>query len=821
MSYKKSWPTIGYMNISLKEDWATFPWQGAVSAAEKRKVNLFSMFGQPMNFPDSIIQQANTVYELASKRFLDGLIYWKGHLSTYVDDDRLKEYLDQLQIPVVIVEDDLPPFPTVSYGNYEGIRMLIDHLVLVHDYTKIGFIGRGDFHSGFRLRFQAYQDGLKAYDLEYNPDFAVPWVSWKNEYNGRSNDEILDEWILESIKAGLKAVICMADPIAWWCMRRMDKLGLIVPDDLAVVSFDGFTFSKVCNPPLTTIDPNFTGLGALAVNTMVDVLEGKTIQEKIMLQPEMILARSCGCMEANVLRAAGSSEKDIFPKETIIAQIAFILQDDDRQNIEMLYDSFLSDINHKKNDSFLYLLEKILINNIKNKKSLRPWQDVITLFNKIKTNHPELAEELCHQARILINNASTRREGWIRVKTVFRMLVERQVSTEILTNFEISKLLEIIMQNLKKLGIRRCYLSLFYDSFSYQYPDKLPVKSKMILAFDENGRIELGSSGMEFSTYDVIPENINSSNRLANWTVFPLYFRENQIGFIIFEIGQDTGLTCEFLSVFISSSLQGVMLIDENIKAYKKLEQTRIKLQRELDVAKNIQTALLPKNINHKLFDISAIMKTAIAVGGDYYDIFNIHDRDWFVVGDVSGHGVHAGLIMMMAQTSIHLLLKQFPDLTPSQLLAFTNEAVRESIKKLHDDKYMTISALSHIKDGEFIHSGMHLPILIYRRENKKVEQIETNGMWLGILDDISAMNTDRNFVVNPGDCLLLYTDGLTEAKSINGDYYGFTRLINVFEAAGEKTSDEIINSILSELDDTFIDDDITLVAIKRPLLSN
>ncbi|MCP4135249.1 MAG: AAA family ATPase, partial [bacterium] len=85
------------------------------------------------------------------------------------------------------------------------------------------------------------------------------------------------------------------------------------------------------------------------------------------------------------------------------------------------------------------------------------------------------------------------------------------------------------------------------------------------------------------------------------------------------------------------------------------------KLEKEMEIAANIQTGLLPQNPFIKDYEISAYMNPADDVGGDYYDIINAEGRDWIVIGDVSGHGVPAGLIMMMVQTSIHTVLTQHP----------------------------------------------------------------------------------------------------------------------------------------------------------------
>lgn len=83
-------------------------------------------------------------------------------------------------------------------------------------------------------------------------------------------------------------------------------------------------------------------------------------------------------------------------------------------------------------------------------------------------------------------------------------------------------------------------------------------------------------------------------------------------------------------------------------------------------------------------------MKPADDVGGDYYDVINIGGYDWIVIGDVSGHGVTAGLVMMMVQTSIHSVLQGNPGIKPSELIEQVNSVIIGNIRKFNENKYLT-----------------------------------------------------------------------------------------------------------------------------------
>jgi serine phosphatase RsbU (regulator of sigma subunit) len=263
-----------------------------------------------------------------------------------------------------------------------------------------------------------------------------------------------------------------------------------------------------------------------------------------------------------------------------------------------------------------------------------------------------------------------------------------------------------------------------------------------------------------------------------------------------------------------TNELQAAM---EELEAInEELTRTRDALWGEMQLAKKIQTVLLPENPRMPKFDIAAFMEPADEVGGDYYDVINVKDRDWFLIGDVSGHGVPAGLIMMMAQTAINTILTKMPHLSPSELLAAINTTLTNNIKRLGEDKYMTMTVFASAEDGKITFAGLHQDILLYRKSSDTVEEIESSGIWLGLIDDIAPYNIDQELSIFPGDVMLVYTDGITEANDQQNNMYSGERLVKVFSAAAEKTSEEIKTALLDSLKGYRTHDDVTFMVIKR-----
>jgi len=252
-----------------------------------------------------------------------------------------------------------------------------------------------------------------------------------------------------------------------------------------------------------------------------------------------------------------------------------------------------------------------------------------------------------------------------------------------------------------------------------------------------------------------------------------------------------------------------------------KLKQALSEIWGEMNLAHRIQTALVPAAPVLPGFDVACHMTTATEVGGDYYDVISTAEGHWVVIGDVSGHGVTAGLVMMMARTAIRTAIEsaqstQGATPTPAAVLAVTNRTLVESIQKLGLDKYMTISLLQHRENGHFLHAGLHLDLLVLRRDGRSVERYETTGCWLGIDAQAGEWLENHTLQLDPGDILVLYTDGVTEAMK-NGELFGERRLENVLlEAASRGGPQEIRQSILAAIADWEKPDDVTVVVLRR-----
>ncbi len=248
------------------------------------------------------------------------------------------------------------------------------------------------------------------------------------------------------------------------------------------------------------------------------------------------------------------------------------------------------------------------------------------------------------------------------------------------------------------------------------------------------------------------------------------------------------------------------------------LRKARDAIWSEMELAKRIQTALLPDEEKISGYEVVAKMVPAKEVGGDYYDIIETTRGDkWITIGDVSGHGVDSGLIMMMAQTSILSTVNNSVNPNPSDVLCSINTVIRENISRLGSDHYMTIMAIKFTETDMTI-AGKHQDIIIYRAASNKTEIVTTKGTWLGIAEKIGHFQKDQKVRINDGDIIMLFTDGITEATNKKGEMFGQMRLEQLLDQYADLPINKILEKIINEVN-RYQDeqlDDMTILIIKK-----
>ena len=214
-------------------------------------------------------------------------------------------------------------------------------------------------------------------------------------------------------------------------------------------------------------------------------------------------------------------------------------------------------------------------------------------------------------------------------------------------------------------------------------------------------------------------------------------------------------------------------------------------------------------------------MLPAAQVGGDFYDILREGSGDphfWLLVGDVSGHGLEAGLIVLMAQAAAQATLRSMPSVGPKQLVARVNEVLHENIRqRMSRDDFMTLMAMRHDGLGCFRFAGGHLPVFVARRDGS-VTAIDHGGPWCGVIPGIEDQLVEHQVRLGEGDVLCLITDGITEARDPTGQMFGEERLLDELREALPLPPDEALFRLLEKIRSfaAVQEDHMTAIFLKR-----
>lgn len=255
-----------------------------------------------------------------------------------------------------------------------------------------------------------------------------------------------------------------------------------------------------------------------------------------------------------------------------------------------------------------------------------------------------------------------------------------------------------------------------------------------------------------------------------------------------------------------------------NALHYKELAETE-RLEEEMRMGRQIQMMLLPQRVPHiSGLMVEGMMEPAKEIGGDYYDFISLPDKDALsiVIGDVSGKGVAAGLLMAMAKTAIHTLSQE--ESSPMKILLRANQILNQHIS---GQKFMTMLYFRWQAGNKTLtySSAGHEHILIYRNQAKKLESIVSGGLMLGMIPDIETFLEEKQIQFDPGDKILLYTDGVTEALNKDQERFGLERLKEVFQTHNDKSPQALMGLVKDEVYDFIGDvpqyDDITLVVLE------
>lgn len=257
-------------------------------------------------------------------------------------------------------------------------------------------------------------------------------------------------------------------------------------------------------------------------------------------------------------------------------------------------------------------------------------------------------------------------------------------------------------------------------------------------------------------------------------------------------------------------------------RLYDKLKDENLRLGAELDVARKLQMMVLPTPGELDRIpdlEIASHVEPADEVGGDYYDVLYIPGGAKIGIGDVTGHGVESGVLMLMVQSVGRALYERGVE-DPCAFLDVLNRSIYKNVERTRTDKHLSLAFIDYSNDQVTI-AGQHEEVIVIRKDGS-VERLDTIdlGFPIGLEENILEFVSSISVPFTAGDMMVLYTDGITEAENMEGELYGLERLIEsalrVHDASAGEATSQIIADVKAHIGKQKVHDDITLVVLKH-----
>ena len=256
------------------------------------------------------------------------------------------------------------------------------------------------------------------------------------------------------------------------------------------------------------------------------------------------------------------------------------------------------------------------------------------------------------------------------------------------------------------------------------------------------------------------------------------------------------------------------------IEETKQINEQKGRMESELQIARDIQMTMLPKTFppfpDRSDIDVYAQLKPAKEVGGDLYDFFVRDEKLFFCIGDVSGKGVPASLVMAVTMALFRTLSSH--EANPERIISRLNNTISEG-----NDSEMFVTLFLGVLDLptgrlRYANAGHNAPLLI-ESEGKKVTMLDVNpNLPVGIMHDWKYIAQEK--LIEPNSAIFLYTDGLTEAENINQQLFGEKRLINAIQQVESTLQphtfiEHIFENVKQFVGEADQSDDLTMMAVR------
>jgi signal transduction histidine kinase/DNA-binding LacI/PurR family transcriptional regulator len=601
--------TIAVLGAQLSRAWGSEFMAGVLDSAKAHDMNVVYFVGGkpvPLAAPEHS-GRSYGLYDLIKPGQFDGILLAAdiGHGPSTED---IKNFC-RIFAPTPVASFAIQAEGVSSFiaDNNDGMRAMIRHLIEVHGYKRVAFIRGPLGQLEADQRFEAYQQELKAHDIDFDERIVV-----EGDYSPESGRAAV-RTLLDERGLRIQSIAASNDRMAFGAIEVLQQRGIQVPDSVAVTGFDDVSESQSMGVPLTTVHQSFTEAGKLAFGALIKRMNGERVDDINIMPAQLVVRWSCGCLPENVKRAI------VLPKEVAhtgrlenkrdaairaLLEAADIPENDPAQAqyrdvFGRTWDVFLASLRETdKSDAFLKMIQSTVEVLQRYEYDPTTWHNVISTFRKyalggITSNTTMLrAENLFQQARLLVGELSQRAQAFRRLQFEQQEEILSRFGFSMAPAMTLEDIGDAISTHFPTLGLKHWYVMFYSDvSAPGSISSPPPESYRLLLQYDHN-KFQIPEEKSAIATGRLVPRGKTPEDHRYTAIVMPLSLASNRFGFMWAEMGPTDWDVYVRLKNLLSSALLRTMLVQQREQAQEEVErllnearERAVELARARDVA--------------------------------------------------------------------------------------------------------------------------------------------------------------------------------------------------------------------------------------------
>ena len=670
---KKHRYTIGFLDENVDDSFHSQLMRGIFEAARKFDVNIIRFGGFSPYAGRGALQKANMILDHIAQYDIDGLIFlaWSLAGAMYNYDEFMKRFGN---IPLFCIGSTFDDIPGVYFAGDLYTKELLVHLIKEHQCRRIAYIPTYCMDG----RNEIYIETMKEYGM-YHPELYVDEKNIAGLDSGERAQKALSI-LIDERKAQFDAIVSMYVLETVEILNELKRRGFNIPEDIALASYEAGEYGRFSSPGITTIDFPWRDLGYKACEKLVDYLDTGCVEHSTEVKGRILYRKSCGCRPVSVRSITENNGLKTCRKLSDITddekkEIADALSGQFRNtgvDFGRLLDAFIKGYSAGDGRTeagptgagptgaghgFLNVLSDEL-------RSISYWmessaeKDIITIFRQYLMpyliNEPDAmlwSGNIFQQAQVLTRDTIANMEIFEKSNQKSSYQLVQEIGRFFITKFDKDQLMDSLVNSLKLFNINSCRIFLFDEGGEHGLSDNYS------LSFEYSGErsaIKAVNSSDDARRY--LADMMSGNSRAVTLFAHLLHVQNDHIGFVLFEPGPLGERMYQIITSYISTALNGSILLGKLDAAYRRLVE---QAQREgmAEVASEILHGI-GNTLNS--MNASATMMRKLATNSVFMDLESVNDMLENNLGDLTGFFSNDGrskkLMKFILQISLPLL---------------------------------------------------------------------------------------------------------------------------------------------------------------------